>query len=139
MNGSAIALIVAAGSFSLFGFLAVTTWTDARRREREAYYRSETLKKLAETTGAGGTTAIELFKEQERAADRRRREAMRLGGLVTFAAGVGIWVFLMNVARDQDVQFAGLIPMLIGMALLLYGYILAPLQERYGGGGAPPR
>ena len=38
-------LIPIVGSIALFSFLAVTTWSEARRKEREAYYRAETLKK----------------------------------------------------------------------------------------------
>ena len=41
-------LIPIVGSIALFSFLAVAAWSDARRKEREAYYTSETLKKIAE-------------------------------------------------------------------------------------------
>jgi len=40
-------------------------WSRERRREREAYYRSETLRKIAETQGAGGNSAIEFLREDE--------------------------------------------------------------------------
>ena len=133
-EAAAISLMIASGAFALFGFLAVASWADARRREREAFYQTEILKKLAESAGPGGSSALELFREQERAAGRRRREAMRLAGLIVFASGIGIWVFLMNVAREENVYFVGVIPMLVGAALLLYGYILGPLHQRFGGG-----
>ncbi len=42
------------GSIALFSFLGVASWTDARRKEREAYYRSETLKKISESSGGSG-------------------------------------------------------------------------------------
>ena len=44
-------LVPIVGSIALFSFLAVTTWSEARRKEREAYYTSETLKKIAESSG----------------------------------------------------------------------------------------
>ena len=53
------------GSIALFSFLAVATWADARRKEREAYYKSETLKKIAESSGEGARAAIELMREQQ--------------------------------------------------------------------------
>jgi len=37
-------------------FIAVMTWISARRRERDAYYRTETIKKIAES----GTPAAAL-------------------------------------------------------------------------------
>ena len=38
---------------SLFSFIAVTVWAGERRKEREAYYHSEVLKKIAETPASG--------------------------------------------------------------------------------------
>ena len=36
-------LVPIVGSIALFSFLTVNGWADARRKEREAYYRGETL------------------------------------------------------------------------------------------------
>ncbi|HXX99527.1 MAG TPA: DUF6249 domain-containing protein [Candidatus Limnocylindrales bacterium] len=118
-------------SVALFSFVAVATWSNERRREREAYYRSETLKKIAEAQGAGNTGAIELLREEERIAIRRRREGQRLGGLITMAVGVGLIVFLGAVVEHnpgEPVYLVGVIPMLIGVALLVYSYLLAPKE-----------
>jgi hypothetical protein len=116
------------GSIALFSFLAVSAWSDARRREREAYYRSEILKKIADTQGAGGGSALEALREQERYAVRRRREAHRLGGLVTLAIGFGLTAFLSAMGGDKPVHLVGLIPLLVGAALLAYSYLLAPKE-----------
>src|SRR6266536_5321597 len=56
-----IFFFLSVASVALFSFVAVAVWSSERRREREAYYRSETLKKIADTQGAGSTSAIEFL------------------------------------------------------------------------------
>src|SRR5712691_6945303 len=56
-------LFLSVASIALFSFVAVAVWSQERRREREAYYRSETLRKIAETQGSGGSSAIEFLRE----------------------------------------------------------------------------
>ena len=46
-----IFLFLSVASVALFSFVAVAVWSSERRREREAYYRSEILKKIADTQG----------------------------------------------------------------------------------------
>lgn len=118
-----VVLFLSVGAIALFSYLAVAAWSDSRRREREAYYRSELLKKLADMPGEG---AVALLREHERGATRRHREGIRLGGLVTSAVGIGVMVFLRALAPTAPLYLAGVIPLLIGAALLLYSYILAP-------------
>jgi len=119
--GFPLALFLSAGAISLFTFISVATWSDNRRREREAYYKSETLKKIAEMPAESG---LELLRENEHNAFRRRREDLKLGGLVWLAAGIGVMVFLNAIA--QAISLAGAIPALVGVALLAYAYLLAP-------------
>jgi hypothetical protein len=125
-----IFLFLSVASMALFSFVAVAVWSSERRREREAYYRSETLRKIAETQGAGGSSAIEYLRESEKIAARRRREGLKLGGLVTFAVGISLMIFIGAVGRnDPDPAYlVGLIPLLIGTALLGYAYFLAPKE-----------
>jgi len=107
-------------SIALFSFIAVARWATERRREREAYYRSETVKKIAEAQGAGGGSALEFLREEEKIEARRKREGQKLGGLITMAVGVGLMIFLYSIP-DPDARFAyrvGLIPLLIGVVLL---------------------
>jgi hypothetical protein len=116
------------GSIALFSFLAVASWSDARRKERETYYKSETLKKIAESSGEGAKAAIELMREQEKSSVRRRHEGMKLGGLITAVVGIGVMVLLHGLEHDEPVYLAGLIPLLIGLALLTYTFVLAPKE-----------
>jgi hypothetical protein len=119
-------MFLSVGAIALFSFIAVASWSDARRREREAYYRSETLKKIAESQGAGGTVALEFLREEDKSASRRRREGVKLGGLITSAVGIGFMVFLKAEERSEPAYLIGLVPLLIGISLLVYVYILAP-------------
>lgn len=121
-------LIPIVGSIALFSFLAVTTWSDARRKEREAYYTTDALKKIAESSAEGAKSAVEYLKEQNKNAALRRREGLRLGGLITAATGIGVMVFLRALNHDEPVYFVGLIPLLVGLALLVYGFVLAPKE-----------
>ena len=89
------------GSIALFSFLAVAAWSDARRKEREAYYRNETLKKIAESSGEGAKSAMELLREQEKNAVKRRLEGMKLGGLITAAVGIGVMVLLHGIEHES--------------------------------------
>src|SRR5579864_9223304 len=117
-----MALFLAVAASGMWAFVAVVTWADIRRREREAYYRHETMKKLSEV----GESGLALLREDERSAMRRRRENIKLGGLITAAAGIGLMIFLRAIDSNRPVYLAGLIGFLIGLALLSYSYILAP-------------
>jgi hypothetical protein len=125
-----IFLFLSVASVALFSFVAVTVWSTERRREREAYYRSETLKKIAETQAPGSTSAIEFLREEERNSASRLREGQKLGGLIVLAVGVGLMIFIKGVSRNDPnpAYLVGLIPVLIGIALLSYAYLLAPKQ-----------
>jgi hypothetical protein len=92
-------------------------------KEREAFYRSETLKKLAESQGPGAEAMLQYFREEERKSARRLRGALRLAGMVTAAVGIGALVLLYGIVPDMPVYLAGLIPILIGVALLAYSYL----------------
>ena len=123
-------LFLGVGSIALFSFLAVAVWSGERRREREAYYRNEAIKKIAEAPGsAPSTSAMELLREEDRLSRRRRLEGHKLGGLITLAVGVGMVIFLKKAMNGGDVEpgyLVGVIPILIGVALLVYAYALAP-------------
>jgi hypothetical protein len=120
--------VAVVGSIALFSFLSVAVWSDTRRKEREVYYKNETLKKIAESSGEGAQAAIELLREQNRTVTKRRLEGMKLGGLITTVVGIGVMALLRGLVRDEPVYLSGLIPLLIGLALLTYTFLLAPKQ-----------
>src|ERR1022692_3459379 len=100
-NMPEVFLFLTIASIALFSFLAVAAWSGERRREREAYYRSETVRKIAEMQAAGVNSAIEFLREEEKSAVRRRREGLKLGGLVTVAIGGGMMIFIHAVDRHD--------------------------------------
>ncbi len=102
---------------ALFSFLAVNQWSDARRKERESYYKNDMLKKLADSQGPGanfragndaGRGAAVDHPNAAGAADRRAGDGRGWAGGAGLAAGA---------ARTEGVYLCGLIPLLIGMAL----------------------
>lgn len=163
-------------AIALFSFLGVRSWANAQRREREAYYRSEAIKKVAEMQGAtpepvlallrealkppleapspalmGPIQAREFYKsetmkriaelkggdadavlavmrEDERRSARRVREGLKLAGLILAGVGVGVLVFLQAILPDMPVYLVGMIPLLVGGALLGYAFFFAPSE-----------
>jgi hypothetical protein len=116
---------LAVGAIALFSMIAVATWSDARRKEREAYYRNDMLKKLAESQGPGTATALELMREEARIATVRTKQGLQIGGLVTTAAGLGVLIFLrVLLGTDEGVFLSGLIPFFIGIALFASSYLV---------------
>jgi hypothetical protein len=134
MDPNAVGVVAVAipvvGSIALFSFLSVAAWSDARRKEREEYYRNETLKKIAESSGEGAKAAIELLREQNNSSTKRRMEGMKLGGLITAVVGLGVMILLHGIVDrgEGPVYLAGVIPLLVGLALLTYVFILAPKE-----------
>jgi hypothetical protein len=135
-------LIPVVAMIAVFSWLAVASWADARRREREAFYKSETLKKVAESQGPAAAGTLEYLREQERNAAQRRAEqarnsawrrleGLKLGGLINVAIGIALMIFLYELLRNhnQEIYLCGLIPLFIGAALLFYAYFLAPKPE----------
>lgn len=132
LDSNAVGVVAVAipvvGSIALFSFLSVAAWSDARRKEREEYYKNETIKKIAESSGEGAKAAIELLREQNRTVTKHRLEGMKLGGLITAVVGIGVMVLLRGLTHDEPVYLAGLIPLLIGLAMLTYTFFLAPKE-----------
>ncbi len=118
------------GAVALFGvFLPTTTWIESRRKEREAFYKADTLRRLAESSGEGVTATIELLREQSRMDRMKKREGMKVGGLINLGVGVGLMIFLRALTHAEPVYLCGLIPGLIGVAMLVYVFFLAaPLE-----------
>ena len=124
-SGTWVFIFLSVGSVSLFSFLAVSSWADSRRREREAFYKSEALKKVVETHGEGSNVVLDYIREQARISHNRRREGLKLGGMVTAAVGVGLMIFFRGIAREQAIYLLGAIPLLVGIVFMIYAYLLS--------------
>lgn len=121
-------MFLSIGAVSLFVvFIPLVSWINSRRMEREAYYKAETFRRMAEASGEGAKAAVELLREEERIKARKSLEGMKIGGLVTLAVGVALVILLWS-QHDRS-YLVGLIPGLIGAALLSYALFLAPPVE----------
>jgi hypothetical protein len=121
-------LFLSIAAVSICSFTAVVIWAKERRREREAYYTSETVRKLAELQGPNVSAAVEFFRDAEKNMALRRLEGLKVGGLLAVSVGIGMGVFLRAVDRSdpEPVFLIGIIPLLVGVTLLAYVYLLAP-------------
>jgi fatty acid desaturase len=123
---------LAVGAVSLFGiFIPTVTWLDSRRKEREAFYKAETFRRLTESSSEGAKAAIEMLRQESRLERQKRREGMKLGGLICVAVGAAMVIFLrVQTARDPSAPYlVGLIPVFVGLALLVYVYFMSPPAE----------
>jgi hypothetical protein len=84
-------------------FVTIVIWLGVRQKEKEDFHRSEVLKKIAETPGDAAQKVLELMRQQDQAAQARRREGMKLGGLITLATGIGLGIFLFLIEEEEPV------------------------------------
>ncbi len=125
---SAIWEFLSIGAIALFSFLSIVAWVDCRRREREAWYRSEVLRRIADLPGATSEAVVRAMREQEAEVGRRVQESIKITGIVTAAVGIGIVIFLRALVGGA-VSLSGLIPFFVGIAMLSYVYVLAPRRR----------
>jgi hypothetical protein len=121
-------LFLSVGAVALFVvFIPLVTWIENRRKEREAFYQAETIRRLAEASGNGAAAALELMREQNRLARIKMLEGMKIGGIINLGVGVGLVIFLrVLLGAGQGSPFlCGLIPGFIGIGMLTYAFFLA--------------
>jgi hypothetical protein len=134
MHMEVFALFPLAVIVVVFTFTAVVHFVDSQRKEREAYYKTETLRRITEASGQGASAAVELLREDERIKASKTREGLKIAGLINVAVGIGLMIFLHALlgpggVADREtgsVYLCGLIPGFIGVAMLVYVYVLAP-------------
>lgn len=114
---------------STFTFVIVVHWLDSQRKEREAYYKAETLRRVTEASSEGAKAALELMRADERLKRVHVREGMKIAGLVNIGAGIGVLIFLRALLAGTAIYLCGMIPALIGVGFLLYVYLLAAPVE----------
>lgn len=115
------------GAVSLFAvFIPLVSWIEGRRKEREAFYKADTMRRIVEASGEGAKIALELMREEERIRRTKAREGLKIGGLMNLAVGLGLGILLFGlVGGDTKVYLVGAIPGLIGVAMLTYVFVLA--------------
>jgi hypothetical protein len=110
---------------STFTMIIFSIWFGSRKKEREAYSKAETLRRITESSGEGAKAAIDLLREEEHLKRIKAREGLKIGGLVNLAVGIALIIFLRMLVHDEPVYLCGLIPGLIGVALLVYVFFMA--------------
>lgn len=118
---AALVLVVVMGMFVL---AAIAMWTKQRRRDRSAFYAHELARRLAEGGEISEEGALEMIREQGAEEYRRRREGLRVAGVVSIAAGLGILVFFSHI--DAENMPIAVIPIFIGVALLVAAFLPRP-------------
>jgi hypothetical protein len=121
-------IFLSVGAIALFGiFIPVVTYIDKRAQEREAYYKAETMRRLAESSTEGAKMAIDLLREEGRQKQIKRIEGLKIGGLINVGVGIALIAFLRSlVPGDQGTPYlCGLIPGFVGVAMLVYAFFLA--------------
>jgi len=108
-----------------FTFVIVVHWVDSQRKEREAYYKSETLRRITDASGEGAKAALELMHQDERLKRLKAREALKITGIVNLCVGVALMIFLHALLNGTAIYLCGLIPALIGVGFLSYVFFLA--------------
>ena len=120
------------GSIAFFSFLIALVIVNAKRNEKKDFYKNETIQRIAASPD-GGASVLQYLREEKQQAAKKRWERLRLGGLIFTVASPGLMIFLFFSNRadhDPDPDYLiGLIPLLIGAAMLGYTYWLAPKEE----------
>lgn len=122
-------VFLAVAAVALFSMISIASWSGARQKEREAYYKNDMLKKLAESQGAGANSALELLREEDRIVTARTKWGLQIGGLVTGAVGLGVMIFLAVLLGGNGVWLCGLIPLLVGVALYVSARFVKPVGQ----------
>ena len=124
----ALFAFLSVGAIALFGiFLPVTIWMENRRKEREAYYKAEMFRRLAESSSESAKSVLQLVWEEERQKRIKVLEALKIAGLVNLGVGVALVIFLRSLLGGGagSPYLCGLIPGLIGVGMLAYVYVFA--------------
>lgn len=123
-------MFLSIGAVALFVvFIPTVTYMENRRKEREAFYKADTIRRLAESSGEGARAAVEMLKEEDRQSRTKKREGMKIGGLTNIGVGIALLIFLRALIPNEPVYLCGLIPGFVGVALLTYALFLAPPLE----------
>jgi hypothetical protein len=122
---AALFLFLAAAVVSVFAFCSIVVWVTFPARERQARDRAALLKTLAEQPGDNARQILDMLREEDaRRIARKAREERQgwiSGGVCTIAVGVALGVMTAVLDTKGGTWSVGLIPLLIGLALLGVG------------------
>ena len=117
-----LAMFLSFGAVALFSFLSVGAWVAGRAEERKAFYRSETLKKLADS---GPAAIAEYLREEEKAEERRKAEhrmreaeGNRFVGQILIVVALAFGIALHQIVHGLPVYLFALLPAGIGLVFL---------------------
>lgn len=113
-----IAIIVTAS----LAFVSVVIWLENRAKEREAHYRNEMARRIAEAENPA--PLLDYVREIERVDAARVRNKARVGGLITLAVGVALTIALHQMAPGTAAYLVGLLPLLVGVVLLILSELI---------------
>jgi len=125
--GPGLWLFLSIGAVSLFVvFIPTVHYLDTRRKEREAFYKAESLRRVTESSGEGAKAALEMMRDESRRERIAKREGLKIGGLICIGVGLALIIFLRVLVHDSDSPYlCGLIPGFVGVAMLIYVYFMA--------------
>jgi lipopolysaccharide export LptBFGC system permease protein LptF len=127
--GSVALLIPIVTMVALFTFLSVAVWSEERRKEREAHYRSELMKKMLEQPGPAADRILQMMRDEEVRSTVQKREGRRLGSLVSMAVGVGTALLFWALEPGTALWTVGSIPFLIGAVIFAFSIFCCRPQE----------
>jgi hypothetical protein len=115
------------GAVVMFGiFIPAVTWMDSRRKEREAFYKAETFRRVVEASGESAKAALDFLREEDRLKRQTLREGLKIAGVINVFGGIGLAIFLRILTDSVGVSLCGVLAAFIGVGLLVYVYVLAP-------------
>jgi Na+/H+ antiporter NhaD/arsenite permease-like protein len=115
---------------AVFAMVVLIVWLGVRQKERESANRHELLRKIAESQEAAAQRVLDMIREQEYEAQIRRREGLKLGGLITSVVGLAFMPMMYMLERSKPTWIVGIIPLLVGIILSVYVFFLAPKLNR---------
>ncbi|MGA2349526.1 MAG: DUF6249 domain-containing protein [Terracidiphilus sp.] len=131
LEAQALFAFLTISAVALFAiFLPLVTWIDKRHKERVAFYKAETLRRITEASSEGAKAAIDLLREESRLERQKRREGLKIGGLVCIGVGLAMLIFLKAMpSTEPGAYLVGLVPGFTGIALLVYVFFWAAPVE----------
>ena len=64
---------------------------------------------------------------------QHRYQGLLIGGTITVAAGVGVAIMIRVLEEEDPAWIVGIVPFLVGLALLLSAWLVRPKRENGGG------